>query len=339
MKKLILSVLEVFLFLATYGQVISGTVVDKKTNEKIPFVAIYFNGTFVGTTSNNDGEFSLDVSQNASMPLSVSSMGYESLTLDDYLKKEPLIIYLVAKEFDVDEVVVSAKSLLRKRKANLRLFKKEFLGSSANASGCKIVNEDDIYFNYETDNDTMKAFTKKPLLIKNWALGYSITYYLDMFEYYKETKSFVYKGNSIFEEEMTRPGEANRKIYEAKRKEAYLGSRMHFLRSLWADDLENAGFHLTNSVNKIVSYNDIVIQEAGNVQDKHNQYMKYISYPLPITIIYNNFAVSTMTPLNQRVYIDRVGLDVPGVFWEGEMLRKRVGDSLPYEYKLNDRKK
>lgn len=68
------------------------------------------------------------------MPLSVSCMGYQSLTLDDYSSTEPVIICLEPKEFKVEEVRVTAKSLVRKRKSALRIFRKEFLGSSINAS-------------------------------------------------------------------------------------------------------------------------------------------------------------------------------------------------------------
>ena len=93
---------------------------------------------------------------------------------------------------------------------------------------------------------------------------------------------------------------------------------------------------MSDSMEKIVGYKDIVIQEAGNVQDENRQYMKYISYPLPITIYYDNKA-SRMTLLNQRVYFNKIGFDLQGIFWEGEMLKKRVGDALPYEYDMNSR--
>jgi hypothetical protein len=47
--------------IVAYNQVIKGTVFDKKTNEKIGFATLYFNGTFVGTYSDENGHFELDI--------------------------------------------------------------------------------------------------------------------------------------------------------------------------------------------------------------------------------------------------------------------------------------
>lgn len=333
MKTLFLLFIGSFLVLPLSGQVISGTLLDKLNNEKVPFAAIYFSGTFVGTTSDIEGNFSLDVSNNKGMPLSVSCMGYHSLTIDDFLDSEPLIIYLEPKDFKVDEVTVTAKSLVRKRKSDLRIFKKEFLGSSVNATSCEILNEEDIYFNYESDSDTLKAFATKPLQIKNQALGYNITYFLDQFEYYRESKSFLYEGNILFEEDLTQNNQSDIQECENRRRTAYLGSRMHFLRSLWLNELETSGFSISNADGKSLGYNNIVIQEAGNIQDATQQFRKYISFPFPIYIYYN-VDFSTMILLKQRVNFEKSGIHSEGILWEGDMLKKRIGDTLPYEYGL-----
>jgi len=332
-KKLFLLFLGFFFFQQIHAQVISGTVIDKKTNEKVGYAAIYFSGTFVGTISDIDGNFKLDISQNTSMPLSVSCMGYYSQTLNDYSSSEPIAIYLEPKDFTVDEVTVSAKSLVRKRKACMRIFKREFLGTSVNASSCEIENEEDIYFNYGLDSDTLKAYATKPIRIRNIALGYNITYFLDKFEYYRANESFLYEGNIIFEEDLSQSNVANRKACEERRNTAYLGSRMHFLRSLWKNELTRAGFDMTDSSGKSINYNNIVVQEAGNIQNEQRQYLKYISYPFPIQIYYG-IKFTTMTLLTQRVYFEKSGFQGLGVLWEGDMLKQRIGDSLPYEYDL-----
>ncbi len=86
--------------------------------------------------------------------------------------------------------------------------------------------------------DTLKAFALKPILIINKALGYNITYYLDKFEYYKPGNSFFFMGNIIFNEDSTK-----KMLYERRRKNAFLGSRMHFFRALWTDDLNSCRIH------------------------------------------------------------------------------------------------
>jgi len=279
MKKLILLCIQICLCQLAYSQIIAGTVSDKKTGETVPFAAVYISGTFVGTTSDINGKFALDISKNESMPISVSCMGYYSHTISDYSVKDSLHIQLEPKAFEVDEVIVSAKSLKRKRSACLRLFRREFLGISVTASSCRILNEEDIFFNYESDRDTLKAYASKPIRIKNKALGFNITYYLDQFEYVRASKSFIYQGNIIFEEDDIMKDITKRTAIEAERKIAYEGSRMHFMRSLWNDTLTKEGFALIDSQDKIVGYEQIVTQEVGSIEDRQHQIRKYISYP------------------------------------------------------------
>lgn len=41
--------------------IVSGRVVDSLTNEPVAFATVYLDGTTVGTTTDDDGRFSLDV--------------------------------------------------------------------------------------------------------------------------------------------------------------------------------------------------------------------------------------------------------------------------------------
>ena len=266
MRKYILISLFINFCAVAYNQVIKGTILDNQTKSTISFAAVYFSGTFVGTTSDQDGNFELDITKYASRPLTISTVGYYSFTLTDFSTGEPCMIYLTPKVYEIEEVSVSAKSLARKRKVNLRLFKKEFLGTSYNARKCEIINEDDITFNYGSDDDTLKAFAFKPILIHNGRLGYDITYYLDKFEYYRKSKIIFFTGNILFKEDLT----TYKRFSERRRKYAYFGSRMHFFRALWADDLKSTRFTIKNSADKNIKYKRIVIQE-----DNNEKFLKY----------------------------------------------------------------
>lgn len=317
--------------MAAYCQVISGTIVDSKTDSIICFATIYFNGTFVGTTSDINGNFKLDISKNASMTFTVSSIGYYSVTLTDFLTDKPLVIYLEPKVFEINDVFVSAKSLARKRKVNLRLFKNEFLGKTANARGCEIINENDITFNYDSDRDTLKAFALKPILIYNKALGYKITYYLDKFEYYRKSKSFNYTGNIVFNEDLS-TNDTDKKLYEERRKNSYLGSRMHFLRALWANELESSGFEIKNSNNKNLNYDSIVIKEFSNLNDEQTMLNKFITSSFNLYIYHSN-EISNIIFRKPKVYFDETGYyDSSGITWLGDVAEKRIGDTLPLNY-------
>ena len=227
MKRIILFLILIYFFQDGHAQIIRGTVLDKSDNIKINFASIYINGTSVGTNSDQNGYFELDITKYGSLPLTISALGYYSVTLTDFSREKPIEVYLTPKTFELNEVVVAAKSTAKERKANLKLFRDQFLGSTYNGQKCVIMNEDDITFNNGSSGDTLKAFASKPILIVNNALGYKITYYLDKFEYYRKSKSFLYKGSAIFNEDLAAEI-TQKKFFEKRRKNAYLGSRSHF---------------------------------------------------------------------------------------------------------------
>lgn len=85
MKNLILIALFFFLLNETYGQEISGTVVEKNSSGKstgIPGVNIFLPGTNFGTTTNDKGEFSLIISGEFPVKLIVSFVGYQRDTIE-----------------------------------------------------------------------------------------------------------------------------------------------------------------------------------------------------------------------------------------------------------------
>ena len=331
MKKFISLFLFVNFYIVAYNQVIKGTIFDMETKSSIPFATVYFNGTFVGTTSDQDGNFELDITKYASRPITISAVGYYSYTLSDYSDSEPQIIYLTPKVYEIKEVSVSVKSLARERKANLKLFKNEFLGTTSNAWKCEIVNEEDITFNYGSDDDTLKTFASKPILINNNALGYNITYHLDKFEYYKKSNIIFFTGNIIFNKDLTTE-ETDKQFYESRRKNAFLGSRMHFFRALWQDDLKSTGFTIKDSADKKLNSKDIVIQE-----DSCKKFLKYsenldIYYHFPDR--YEDFS-SEIIFLKDQVLFEQDGFfDPSGIRWQGQMAEKRIADWLPYEYSI-----
>lgn len=327
MKKVFVMFLFFSLSLVAYNQVIKGTVFDQKSHEAIYLATVYFNGTSVGALTDRNGNFELDVSKNTPMPLTVSMLGYNSTSINSnaYSTANPLLIYLTPKVFELNEFVVKAKPLVRERKYNLLLFKNEFLGTSANAQNCDILNEDDITFNYGSDRDTLKAFASKPIQIINRKLGYKITYYLDKFEYYKKSKSFVYKGNLIFNEDLA-TNDPERQIIERRRKNAFLASRMHFFRALWTNDLKSTAFVVFNSTNDFLDYQNIVLED-----ERHRKFLSYEKY-LGICY-YSKLPTSQILFLKDKVFFDKNGYyDESGIIWDGKMAGQRIGDQLPYDY-------
>ncbi len=323
MKKFILLFLFVNFYMVAYNQLIRGTISDKQSGHPIAFASIYFNGTFDGTISDQDGIFELDISKNSSMPLTISAIGYYSEMITNLISNEALKIFLSPKVIELNEVVINAKSPSGIRKEHLQLFRTSLLGITANASKCKILNEDDISFSLY--HDTLEAFASKPIMIENKALGYKITYYLDKFEYDKKSKTIFFYGNIIFNEDFSIV-ESKKEIFEKRRKDAYLGSRMHFFRMLWSDELASAGFRVKSADNLDLDSKSIVYL---NVNGKY-----LLNYSNEMEVIFHKNR-SSIVFLKEKIYFDKNGyFDPMGIGWKGEMAIQRIADWLPFEYSI-----
>jgi hypothetical protein len=333
MKKSILLLYVLFCScLTVYNQVVKGTICDQYTKIPIDYALVYINGTFVGTHTDKNGNFELNISKNSTMPLTVSALGYYSNTLTGFSRDTVFSVFLTPKVFELTEVVVTDKANSKARKTNLKLFKDAFLGTTQNARNCKIINENDIKLMCNSNNDTLKAFCTKPIQIDNKALGYKISYYLDKFEYDRRSNSFFFRGNIIFNEDL-KTSNTQKRRFERRRKSAYLGSRMHFFRALWYNDLDSEGFKVMNLPNNVLLPEEFVIQ-TGSLDTTNSR--KYLRYEYPLHIAYKKMVPKTIIFMDEGdVYFDNNGyFDPIAISWEGEMAKKRIADWLPYEYSI-----
>ena len=105
--KRILSLMAVLISTFIFAQTnVSGTVVDEDNNP-IPGANIVFDST-TGAVANFDGEFSLTVNQNPPFSLKVSSIGFETATIEVGSDNLSLYITLAESENLLDDVVISA---------------------------------------------------------------------------------------------------------------------------------------------------------------------------------------------------------------------------------------
>lgn len=329
MKKIVLLSIFISIHWVAYNQIINGTILDKNTKAIIYSASVFFDGTSVGTLSDDKGNFRINISRFPMRPITISAISYYSVSLTNYPEDKPVIIYLVPKTYELNEIVVKGKSHWMKRNDNLTIFRNEFLGTTGNAINCVITNEKDIKFKSSADDDTLTAFSNNPLLIDNKALGYNITYFLDKFEYCKSSQSFIFEGKIFFKEDSAYAN-TKKAQFEKRRRKTYQGSRMHFLRSLWIDNLNSAGFYIKNSANERINYRNIVIEKDNR--------RKYLSYPSGFGI--SSYTVKPTSFIVFRkglVYFDATGYYEPNsIIWEGEMARQRIADQLPFEYSPNE---
>jgi len=324
MKKLLLLVLLSTIPIYTFSQIVRGRVLDHETKKPVDFASVFVNGTFLGTTTNEKGEFELDVSSQPKRAIQISAVGYRSTSLNSAIEGKYYELRLKKAIYEIQEVAIESESLVKDRKRFMRIFKNEFLGRSRNAKECIIMNEEALSFNYHTNHDTLKAIAREPLVILNSALGYQVTYYLDKFEYDKVHKTTSFSGNIIFNMDLAAEGQS-RKEYAAKRKKTYYGSCSHFFSALWLNNHTREGFRL-QEVEGIVplEYTDFVhIDVQGN---------KYFTYPRNLEIAYN-YHLTTVSFRAPGVNFARDGYFEPeAIVWYGYMSMARIADWLPYEY-------
>jgi hypothetical protein len=108
---------------------------------------------------------------------------------------------------------------------------------------------------------------------------------------------------------------------------------MHFFRALWHNDLEASGFTVRDSINRKLTYDNIVNQPDSILSSDYLKYFKYRGY---MSIAYYSKTPHTYFIVEKNnVYFNKDRVIVPSsVSWAGEMARQRIGDLLPLEYEV-----
>lgn len=106
----------------TYAQSItsaSGIVKDSVTNEPLPFVSVYFEGSTIGDMTDDDGMFTLQ-NDKGYTKLAATSLGYDTKTisLKPGQKNDGVEILLKPASFEISEVVIKPKREKYSRKDN-----------------------------------------------------------------------------------------------------------------------------------------------------------------------------------------------------------------------------
>jgi hypothetical protein len=252
-----------------FGQYsLKGRVLDAETLEPLLFATVFISNSSIGTSTNKKGEFDLTIPE-GNHELVISYIGFQpfSYTIST---KDLRSFY----EFRIlpETIELEGSEVKEKRDKtwydNLEVFKKYFLGSSANAKSCNILNPEVLILDGETDPNSLTARAKDILEIENPNLGYQIKYVLTGFEYNEVRNELVYAGYPYFVEEKL-PKRRVKKVTEGREK-AYLGSMMHFMRSLYEGNSEDAGYKVfaTQRVPNIPHVVNVDINQGGRSEEK-----------------------------------------------------------------------
>lgn len=107
--KIILIFILSFWFTISYSQSFTGTVLDKKSMNPIPYAQVYFIDLSTGTITNKNGIFTIEDFNQKTIHIQIIYVGYqiidEIVNLDSTRKKT---FYLEEGHFELKEIVVSA---------------------------------------------------------------------------------------------------------------------------------------------------------------------------------------------------------------------------------------
>ncbi|QKJ30398.1 carboxypeptidase-like regulatory domain-containing protein [Mucilaginibacter mali] len=321
-----------------HAQTIKGKVTDAETGKPIAGASVYLNGTFVGTVTDTLGVFMLTTNK-TTIPLVVSYVGYTTHQISNYAGVD-LQIMMTRKPTELDEVTVTADAMSRANK--MRIFLTEFLGASTD---CYIENPGDVWLHYSKNTEELTGGADKPLIIHNKKLGYKITYYLSSFRHVPTQTA--YEGNYIFAEDTAGLKRSAMKQLLKDRDEAYYGSRMHFIRALWADQLAKNTFDIYHPMPKAggaaagdkpgisqLSYNDLVAVKSNAIF--HDQ--KFIVLKDEVSVNYQRsrdvreLSYLQLAANSAGAMIDADGNYGEGIEWRGDMGHSRVNKLLPFEF-------
>ncbi|OJJ14508.1 hypothetical protein BKI52_42785 [marine bacterium AO1-C] len=232
-------------FAQRFPVVIQGNVLDAETNKPISKVNVFLSGTTIGSSTNAQGKYTIqDSIPTGKYSLVFSHIKYSTdaqgliITKGDTLKID---ILLIPKHNTLNEVTVKADKDFLWRK-QFKTFKEEFLGTSKLGKQCKILNP--WVLNFKQNQDTLRAFAQKEIIVENKALGYKV--YCDLVKFHNVSFFTTYLAYYRFET-LSPLNKKQGKKWQKQRLKAFYGSFRHFASALLHNRLKQEGFQIKYS--------------------------------------------------------------------------------------------
>ena len=230
-----------------FGQeksIITGKVTNAQTGVSIANASVYIANTSQGSMTNTNGLFELKNIPSGNYELVISCIGYTTKSFSFSSDKLPMKI---DAQLQTNATELAAVTVLAFEKNGWEkwghTFLDNFIGTSSVARLVNITNFDVIRFRFSTKDNTLTASANETLLIENPALGYRIKYDLDKFIFDTAAHTTFFQGHCLFEDMFKDSKKITKRLIK-NRKEAYQGSMMHFMRSLYNKKLVEEGFEV-----------------------------------------------------------------------------------------------
>jgi len=230
---------------------ISGRITDAEDGSPIPAVTVFFTNTTVGTTTDTDGNYRLQMPGTGTYQLTISHVGYQTVVKEIETGRETVVINATLQIQELDEVRVSAG--IRFRQRDISLFWSNILGKDPSARTIRATNPESVYYYYNPDTKILKVICREPLEIINYETGYQIQYLLEYFTHDYNTNITNWDYKSVFTE-LIPNNDRQKNNWEKKREEVYRVSITKFIKSLYHNTLQQDGFILFSPPIKTYSF-------------------------------------------------------------------------------------
>jgi hypothetical protein len=221
--------------------IIKGHVLDDSTGAPLPLANVFVSNSTIGTAADTRGVFEIRNVPLGHQLIVASIVGYkpESIAAQINDTAECVVEFrLKARPVQLPGVEVREADPVEWKK-HLATFTEAFLGVTPNAATCRILNPEVLDFSYEEDAKRLVASARDPLDIENLALGYRFHCVLVLFTH--TMQSFQYIGFTAFRE-LVPASPAQAEEWKANRRNAYYGSKRHFIQALVRKSARKEGF-------------------------------------------------------------------------------------------------
>lgn len=223
------------------SNILTGIINDSASGKPLAGVSLFLNGTSKGTVTRSDGKFELAIPPGR-YELIASAIGYGTWLREINSRSLPSSLKIVLHTKADELASVTIEPYLKDGwKKYGKTFWQYFIGTTENASACTIKNKDALRFHFYLKSNQLSVTAIEPLLIENKALGYELEYRLERFVCDYASQIVSYYGYPLFRDMPTDDPEKKKK-WENNRQLAYMGSMMHFMRSVYNNRAREEGF-------------------------------------------------------------------------------------------------
>lgn len=321
--------------------IVRGRVVDDSTGAPLPLANVFVSNSTIGTAANEEGRFELKGVPIGMQQIVASIVGYNPASFKAQLSDSIVQVVefrLKARAVQLPGVDIEEKDPVEWRK-HLQRFIDVFFGSTPNAARCKILNPQVLDFAYDEEADRLVATAREPLDIENLALGYRFQCVIVLFTH--SPQGFQYIGFTGFKLLVPRNvDEAD--LWNMNRRNAYYGSKRHFLRSLVKNTTKKDGFEvngvrrdwITSALRKPYGFE---VSLDGLVGPGDVSYEKKLEFQDLLQIIYTRDNVTRVSlielnGISVTVFTNGLTANPLGLWTYGFWSTQRGAEMLPIDY-------